>query len=796
MKHKRIWSWLVVALVIIGLLAGCAPKPTPAPATQPPAAPTATPAPKPTDTPKPAKTHFVIATDASFPPMEFVDENKNLVGFDIDLMEAIAKAMGFTVEWKNTAWDGIFAGLESGDYDAIMSSVTITDERKQKYDFSDPYINAGQAVVVRADETAIQSYKDLSGKVVGAQIGTTGAFAVEKIEGAKLKEYDTIDLALMDLVNKNIDAVVVDTPVAADYALASETFKGKLKIVGEPFTEEYYGLCVRKGETELLKLFNEGLKKVKASGEYDKIYKKWIAGEGTAPAGAGAAVPPPNPDAKSLLRWVEAVDEYTVKFYLNRPNASFINTLAMNNFAIMSPAAIEKYGPDIFKNPVGTGPYIFKEWIPNDKITVVANPNYWGEAPKIKTVVFRAIPDNSARFLELKAGTIDGMEGANPDDIAVAEKDPNLQVLWRPAFNVGYLGINMAMKPFDDVRVRKAIAYAIDKKAIVDAFYAGFGEPAKEFMPPSLWGYDPDIEDYPYDPAKAKELLAEAGFPNGFETELWVMPVARPYFPQPAQVGEAIQQYLADVGIKAKIVQYDWGTYLDKIAAGGEHKLFMLGWTGDNGDPDNFLCVFFCGGDNSFNMGPADPALKDLLMKAVAETDFAKREEMYKQANRMIHDLVPGVPIAHTKVPIFLKKTIKNFIPSPIGLPYWWLAENEAGDTVIYGRSGDSVGLDPANVTDGESLMVTEQMLEGLVALEAGTTNPVPSLAVEWTASPDGLEWTFKLRQGVEFHDGTPFNAEAVVFNFMRWWDPAHPYHFADWTWDYWAYMFGGFKGE
>jgi len=292
MKHKRIWSWLVVALVIIGLLAGCAPQPTPAPATQPPAAPTATPAPKPTDTPKPAKTHFVVATDASFPPMEFVDENKNLVGFDIDLMEAIAKAMGFTVEWKNTAWDGIFAGLESGDYDAIMSSVTITDERKQKYDFSDPYINAGQAVVVRADETAIQSYKDLSGKVVGAQIGTTGAFAVEKIEGAKLKEYDTIDLALMDLVNKNIDAVVVDTPVAADYALASETFKGKLKIVGEPFTEEYYGLCVRKGETELLKLFNEGLKKVKASGEYDKIYKKWIAGEGTAPAGAGAAAQP------------------------------------------------------------------------------------------------------------------------------------------------------------------------------------------------------------------------------------------------------------------------------------------------------------------------------------------------------------------------------------------------------------------------------------------------------------------------------------------------------------------------
>jgi polar amino acid transport system substrate-binding protein len=227
--------------------------------------------------PKPKK--YVIATDASFPPMEFVDSNKNIVGFDIDLMNAIAKAMNFEVEYKNTAWDGIFAGLESGDYDAILSSVTINDERKQKYDFSEPYVNAGQAVVVRADEAAIKSHKDLSGKTVGAQIGTTGAFAVQQIAGAKLKEYDTIDLALMDLVAKNLDAVVVDTPVAADYALASDEFKGKLKIVGEPFTDEYYGLCVRKGKNaELLRLFNEGLKKIKADGTYDKLYAKWIMG--------------------------------------------------------------------------------------------------------------------------------------------------------------------------------------------------------------------------------------------------------------------------------------------------------------------------------------------------------------------------------------------------------------------------------------------------------------------------------------------------------------------------------------
>lgn len=293
---------LALALVLSVVLSACAqPTPTPLPPTKAPtkapAVAAVAPTTAPTKAPEPTKpaptvpptaastkaapkvTKVVIATDASFPPMEFVNQSKQIVGFDIDMMNAIAKAMGFTVEYKNTAWDGIFAGLESGGYDAILSSVTVTDERKQKYDFSDPYINAGQSVVVRAAETKIAGDKDLAGKKVGAQIGTTGAEAVRKISGATLKEYDTIDLALLDLVNNNIDAVVVDTPVAADYALASDQFKGKLKIVGKPFTEEYYALCVRKGQQkDLLAAFSEGLKQIKADGTYDKIYAQWIGG--------------------------------------------------------------------------------------------------------------------------------------------------------------------------------------------------------------------------------------------------------------------------------------------------------------------------------------------------------------------------------------------------------------------------------------------------------------------------------------------------------------------------------------
>jgi polar amino acid transport system substrate-binding protein len=221
-------------------------------------------------------TKIVIATDATWPPMEMVDESKNIVGFDIDLMNAAAKAGGFEVEFKNTAWDGIFAGLEGGKYDAVMSSVTITDERKQTMDFSIPYINAGQILVVKKEVSGVEKLADLAGKTVGAQIGTTGAFEIDKVSTLKKKEYDEIGLAIADLANGRIDAVVCDTPVAAQYALQNDEYKGTLKIVGEPFTDEYYGVAVKKGNKKVLDTINKGLKKVLDAGDNKAIEDKWL----------------------------------------------------------------------------------------------------------------------------------------------------------------------------------------------------------------------------------------------------------------------------------------------------------------------------------------------------------------------------------------------------------------------------------------------------------------------------------------------------------------------------------------
>lgn len=224
---------------------------------------------------KNANKKLIIASDCTWPPMEFVSEDKEIVGFDIDLMKAAAKAGGFQIEIKNVAWDGIFAGLAAGKYDAVISSVTINDERKKTIDFSEPYVNAGQTIIVRKDTTGT-TLKDFEGKTAGAQISTTGAYEIEKNKAIKLKTYDEIGMAIEDLVNKRIDAVVCDKPTAANYALMNANYKQKLKLAGDPFTDENYGIAVNKGNSAVLEKINDGLKKITDSGELKAIEAKWL----------------------------------------------------------------------------------------------------------------------------------------------------------------------------------------------------------------------------------------------------------------------------------------------------------------------------------------------------------------------------------------------------------------------------------------------------------------------------------------------------------------------------------------
>jgi len=528
-----------------------------------------------------------------------------------------------------------------------------------------------------------------------------------------------------------------------------------------------------------------------AAGPAVVVAQKVIAD--TIPAGA---------TPKGVLKAISKVDDYTVKFTFYQYHAPFLAQLATPMLSMSSPDAVKKWGDDYMYHPVGTGPYVFKEWVPEDRIVVEANPDFWGdEKPKIDTLIYRVIVEPTARLLELQAGTVDFMYNMVIDDIPTAEADPNVVVYTVTPNNIGYVTLNQAWKNeagvevFRDLMVRQAVAHAINKGAIVEALYPGTGMPAKNFMPPSLWGYNDELEDYSYSPERAKELLEDAGYPDGFKTNLWVMPVSRGYYPDPTKVGEAIQADLAAVGIDAEIVTYDWGTYLDKTDL-GEHAMCMLGWMPDYPDPDNYLFTFFGPGSMQWDsdMIP-DQVVYERLLQAKGERDPVARERLYYEANALIHGVVPGVPIVHASEIYAAKPAITGYSAHPLFDE--WVYPSFDKDTLIIARSGDSVGLDVVDETDGESFYVGAQVYDSLFQFGKEDTKSYPALAESYTISDDGLEWTFKLRKGVKFHDGTDFNADAVLFNIDRIWDKDHPNRAGHTkTFDYFSWFFGGFKGE
>ncbi|WP_322904426.1 ABC transporter substrate-binding protein [Paenibacillus campi] len=373
-----------------------------------------------------------------------------------------------------------------------------------------------------------------------------------------------------------------------------------------------------------------------------------------------------------IIASVTAVDDYTVAFKLNHPQAPFLQNIAMPAFSIASPAAIEKEGAAFKSNPVGTGPFVFKEWKRSDSITLDKNPNYWQQGlPKTDQLIIRSIPDNTARFNALQNGEIDLMEDLSPDDLATLESNSELQKFNRPPFNVAYIGFNLTKKPFDNAKVRIALNHAVDKKSIIDAFYAGQAEAAINPIPPTLWGYNANVKDYDYDLTKAKQLLAEAGYPNGIDQELtfYAMPVSRPYMPDGKKVAEVIQASFAQIGVKVNIQSPEWATYLEDLRKGDKDDLYMIGWTGDNGDPDNFFYPLLDKdsiGANNYSQYASEP-LHKLLVEAQRETNQDARAKLYEQAQVIVKQDAPWIPLVHSTPLLAASVKVKGYVPSPTG---------------------------------------------------------------------------------------------------------------------------------
>ncbi len=386
-------------------------------------------------------------------------------------------------------------------------------------------------------------------------------------------------------------------------------------------------------------------------------------------------------DDRSILSKVEAIGSHTVRIRLKRPQVPLLANLAIPGFGIASPKAVEKWGTEFGKHPVGTGAFKFVGWQPNQEVILESNPDYWGAKPKVKRVITRTIKDSAQRLAALRAGEIHGMEGLNPDDVKVVKADPNLQLLLRPTNTTGYVAFNYKVREFQDKRVRQAFAHAMNKKAIVDALYGGTGLVATQFQPPTLWGYNTNLRDYEPSPAKARELLKQAGLKDGLSQitwedgkkeplVFWYMPVSRPYFPNPKEIVEAIAADLASVGIRTRLQTIDWAVYLDKVK-NGRLPLFMLGWIGDNGDPDNCLCYVFCS-PGAANQGfYANKPLADLLLRARTLANQAERATLYRQAEQMLHDDVARLFIAHNQVPLAFSKRVRGYVPNPTGAEYF-----------------------------------------------------------------------------------------------------------------------------
>ncbi len=391
-------------------------------------------------------------------------------------------------------------------------------------------------------------------------------------------------------------------------------------------------------------------------------------------------------DDDSIITEVKAVDPTTVQITLKEPQGPFLNNLAMFVFVFWSPTALEKAGVNSCKTPVGTGPYKFVEWKANEQVTLEAFADYWDKpnAAKMKRVVIRNIPNNSSRLLALSAGEIHGMEGLEPRDVAAVKANPKFKLLLRPANTTGYVAFNFKVQEFQDIKVRQAFAQAINKAPIVEKFYGGTGMVTNQFQPPALWGYNKDLKDWPYDVAAAKKLLADAGFPNGISEvtfdgkkvplEFWYMPVSRPYYPNPKDIATAIAADWAKAGINVQLQTIDWATYLDK-RKNGQLPLYMLGWTGDNGDPDNFVCYFFCMDAKDTPIARegfvADKEISDLLKKAAILVKQEERAPLYRQAEQLIHDRVLRIFIANNQPPLAFLANVDGYIPNPTGTEFF-----------------------------------------------------------------------------------------------------------------------------
>ena len=492
---------------------------------------------------------------------------------------------------------------------------------------------------------------------------------------------------------------------------------------------------------------------------------------------------------------IEAVDALTVRFELCFPDVAFRSKVAFSAFAIQSSDHLEATGGGgdaLISNPIGTGPYMLEQWDRGNQLILTKNPNYWGDPAIAETLVFRWSTEAAQRLVELQAGSVDAIDNIGPEDFATVANDPNLQLIERPALNIFYIGFNNNFPPLDNEQVRQALAMAIDKQRIVDNFYPAGSSTAEQFLPAAIPGYAPAATWWEYNLQTARDMLAAAGFPDGFDIELSYRDVVRGYLPQPAVVAVDIQAQLAEIGVNVTLNVMESGAYIDAADA-GELPMHLLGWGADYPDATNFLDYHF-GAGASDQFGAKFDDITALLTQAGSLSDQAERDVLYAQVAELIKQHVPMIPVAHGGSGLAFKADVAGAHASPLSNEIFSVMDPGGRDTLVWMQNAEPIGLYCADESDGESLRACEQINESLLGFEVGGVGTVPSLATSCDANEDLTVWTCNLRAGVLFHDGSTFDANDVVMSYYVQWDAASPLHVGrDGSFTYFPGLFGQF---
>ncbi len=512
-----------------------------------------------------------------------------------------------------------------------------------------------------------------------------------------------------------------------------------------------------------------------------------------APAGNLLSKAAPDCSYGGEFKSIEAVDQNTVKFTLCYPDGAFPAKVAFNVFAIAPKALLDKTNGNSIKMSDaadGTGPFMIQSWSRGDNVTYTANPNWWGGKVPFQTLIIKWSEQSAQRLLELQSGQADGIDNVAPEDFDTVKSDSNLALYERDPLNIFYLGFNVNIPPFDNEKVRQAFAMAIDRQRIVDSYYPPGSLVAQNFAPPALVpGYSPDIKWYDYNPTQAKQLLTDAGFDFSKEYPLSYRNVVRTYLPSPDKVATEIQAQMKQIGVNIKINQEESTTFLDNTSAGKEG-FYMLGWGADYPDATNFYDYHFAN-DNNAQFGKLFPDIADPIRKAGQTADPAARQKLYDEVNTNIKTHVPMIPVAHGVSAVAFQASVKNAMTSALGNePFYQMDPGK--DTLVWVQNGEPAALWCSDETDGESLRACQQIYEPLMNYKAGGTQVVPWLAESYDVNPEATEYTFHLRQGVKFHDGSVLNANDVVASFVSQWDASDPNHKGrTGTFEYFGAFFG-----